>query len=418
MTNYKANNNNNFLYLSILLLSFSCLSSVVKTQDTNNTTTVVQSPNLPAQTYLTVRARIDPIMGGLIYELIDINNNMVSRQEKFFPVPPIPVCSQITTDQLYRELRNNQIMLPNGQNVTIINTVYCCDYYLPSLGYQYTQCGQNLGIFILIERKGTSLDQSYLNQQLLHNNVSWEGLVALLNQYCVNSGFQGNFTSFLAIPVPWQEWYTIYLINPRIENWSKQDLKDWINRYEQYINAGGPVIYINDNMVTFQQSAPPASTDSNTRLRRRLQVGPWNAPSVNNIINPPDSRPVPSSEQQQNDSQSQQPQQTQQANQTYWLVDYDNPLILTSTVIANLTARGIYPLFYNWYRVYFYPNGVVTQYYEAQNLQNGQATPNTQSTYFIGQVPPHLLPIVNWISSLVSTQVKENCGACVTAFTG
>jgi len=54
---------------------------------------------------LTVRARIDPVMGGLIYELIDINNNIVSRQEKFFAVPPVPVCAQVATDVLYNAMR-------------------------------------------------------------------------------------------------------------------------------------------------------------------------------------------------------------------------------------------------------------------------------------------------------------------------
>lgn len=76
-------------------------------------------------------------------------------------------------------------------------------------------------------------------------------------------------------------------------DWTKNNLKEWINRYEDYINAGGPEVIINENAIIYNSPL----VKSNSRLRRMLQVGPNNAPSVNNIINPPDGRPVPLPEQ-------------------------------------------------------------------------------------------------------------------------
>lgn len=85
--------------------------------------------------FFNVRSTINPVQGGLTYELLDANGNVVQRVEKFFPVPPVPVCATIGKDVLYRNLRNSHLNAPSDQNSTIISSVQCCDFYIPSLGY-------------------------------------------------------------------------------------------------------------------------------------------------------------------------------------------------------------------------------------------------------------------------------------------
>ena len=62
-------------------------------------------------------------------------------------------------------------------------------------------------------------------------------------------------------------------------------------------------------------------------------------------------------------------------NETLWLSEYDSDNFTKEMVVANLTARGIYAAFENWYETYFGSNGIVVLA-KMQANQTSNATGN------------------------------------------
>ena len=79
-----------------------------------------------------------------------------------------------------------------------------------------------------------------------------------------------------------------------------------------------------------------------------------------------------------------------------------------NAVRANMTARGIYPSFVNWWNNFFGVNGLVVQYYTivngpAPNITynlNDLATTSIVNGAVVNQVniPSELMSIVNWVT--------------------
>lgn len=138
--------------LSLFLSLMGPLLTQQQTIVTNTTTTIIRNTtftripqNLTStvtreSTPLQVRANFEAVQGGLIYELIDFYGNVNERIEKFFPVPPIPECGSIQLSALNQSLARENLYLPNSQSMVNTSLINCCDYYIPSLGYQFTQC--------------------------------------------------------------------------------------------------------------------------------------------------------------------------------------------------------------------------------------------------------------------------------------
>lgn len=69
------------------------------------------------------------------------------------------------------------------------SAIECCDFYANGLGYQFTVCDNNVGVYILDDLKGGALDFQYLNMSYTEtgfNDIPWNELYALIDFYCVN----------------------------------------------------------------------------------------------------------------------------------------------------------------------------------------------------------------------------------------
>ena len=85
--------------------------------------------------------------------------------------------------------------------------------YAKGLGYQFTYCDSGVGVYILDDKKGSSLDLEYLNipfEDIGFNNLPWEELYAVVDSFCGNVSVPtnvsaGNVTIEDAngIPVDW-----------------------------------------------------------------------------------------------------------------------------------------------------------------------------------------------------------------------
>ena len=111
-----------------------------------------------------------------------------------------------------------------------------------------------------------------------YNNITWDGLFNLLNQYCASGAFYGANPALLNINVTWDQWYAEYTQNPNINNWSLAKLKNWTLHYEDFLNAGGQY-FISNNMNRFLQF------NAKEKGRRDLQSNPgiFNGPNPLNV---------------------------------------------------------------------------------------------------------------------------------------
>lgn len=74
-------------------------------------------------------------------------------------------------------------------NLQNSSELQCCDFYSKGLGYQFTICDNNVGVYILDDRKGTASDLRYLNMPLADiefGDVNWEELINEIDKYCMN----------------------------------------------------------------------------------------------------------------------------------------------------------------------------------------------------------------------------------------
>ena len=96
-------------------------------------------------------------------------------------------------------------------------------------------------------------------------------------------------------------------------------------------------------------------------------------------------------------------------------------------VRQNLTERGIYPSFLQWWNYFWGVNGIAVQYFQIANITDGTQPNMTQpitisdlsmTTIVNGvvitssNIPPALQQIVNWVLMVVTSQVKANCAGC------
>jgi hypothetical protein len=97
-------------------------------------------------------------------------------------------------------------------------------------------------------------------------------------------------------------------------------------------------------------------------------------------------------------------------------------------VRQNLTERGIYPSFLQWWNNFWGVNGIAVQYFQISNITGGNMQNMTQpittndlsmTTIVNGvvisssNIPPALQQIVNWVLMSISQQVKGTCNQCL-----
>ncbi len=96
-------------------------------------------------------------------------------------------------------------------------------------------------------------------------------------------------------------------------------------------------------------------------------------------------------------------------------------------VRANLTARGIYPSFLQWWNNLWGVNGLAVQYFSLVNTTDGSTLNASVPLNFnelamttvvngvlveMRNIPAELQQVVNWVLQLVNQQVRATCGQC------
>ncbi len=97
------------------------------------------------------------------YDRLDNQGRIVERIEKSYPIPPVSQCNQTTYGNFLSSLSAKSIAPLQQSNLTQDSQLQCCDFYSNGLGYQFTICDQNVGAYILSDRRGSELDLQYLN---------------------------------------------------------------------------------------------------------------------------------------------------------------------------------------------------------------------------------------------------------------
>lgn len=85
-----------------------------------------------------VISRFDPATGALFYDMLDANGNTIQRIEQIYAVPPVAVCNSTVWSLIQQSLAASQLFGPIGLNISANQSLYCCDYYTPKIGYQFT----------------------------------------------------------------------------------------------------------------------------------------------------------------------------------------------------------------------------------------------------------------------------------------
>lgn len=111
----------------------------------------------------TVAAKYQPDSGTLFYDKLDKQGHIVERIEKFYPIPPVSECNQLTYGAFLKSLETKSIAPLQRLNLTDSSELKCCDFYSEGLGYQFTVCDKGVGVYILSERQGSQLDLQFLN---------------------------------------------------------------------------------------------------------------------------------------------------------------------------------------------------------------------------------------------------------------
>jgi len=94
----------------------------------------------------------------LFYDKLDNKLRIVERIEKFYPIPPVSICNQTTYGDFLSSLNKAGIAPLAALNLNNSDQLQCCDFYSNGLGYQFTICDHNVGVYILNEKKGGQLD--------------------------------------------------------------------------------------------------------------------------------------------------------------------------------------------------------------------------------------------------------------------
>eukprot|EP00347_Sterkiella_histriomuscorum_P009841 403339669 len=255
--------------LAFLLVSTSAQDQNTTTNETaTNETVPAQNQSAPASFQVTATYQTD--YGMLFYDRKDTQGRYVERLEMYYAMPPIGECNTSTTvGDIQSSLALSNVLMPAAAaQLNPDLTVVCCDYYSPQRGYQFTKCEQGIGIVILANKIGTERDLFYINatdQQVGISNITWDGLISLLQQYCNSSGLLQSPTppEFLSIPVDWFGFFQEWEQNPQISNWTSNDFNIWLNNWGQFLNATG--------QTPGTQNLTNTSSQAPTRLRRRLQ---------------------------------------------------------------------------------------------------------------------------------------------------
>jgi hypothetical protein len=132
-----------------------------------------------------VAAKFQLDTGTLFYDKLDFQGRIIERIEKFYPIPPTPECNQTTYGQFIQSLSAQSITPLVQQNLTNDQPLQCCDFYENGTGYQFTICDQNIGVYILGDRKGSEVDLRYLNvpmNMVGFNDIPWSELEAVIDQ--------------------------------------------------------------------------------------------------------------------------------------------------------------------------------------------------------------------------------------------
>lgn len=125
----------------------------------------------------TVVSSFDPLVGTLFYEKLDQFGNKVERIEQTYPVPPAAVCDLTKWSKFMNMIVEARILPPNIENLDENSYLQCCDYYIPSVGYQFSRCEQDIGPYIFPSKKvNNKIHERYLNEELAYNVIDWSGL--------------------------------------------------------------------------------------------------------------------------------------------------------------------------------------------------------------------------------------------------
>jgi hypothetical protein len=85
----------------------------------------------------------------LLIECFDDAGSLVSSNEKYFEFKLENFCDDKSYDELITDLNN--MTLP--ESITEDMTINCCDYYQKGQGYEFTLCDNDLGAFIIEDKK-------------------------------------------------------------------------------------------------------------------------------------------------------------------------------------------------------------------------------------------------------------------------
>jgi hypothetical protein len=88
----------------------------------------------------TVAAKFQPDSGMLFYDKLDSQGRIIERIEKFYPIPPVSECNQITYGAFLQSLDSKNIAPLTFLNLTQDAQIQCCDFFSKGLGYQFTVC--------------------------------------------------------------------------------------------------------------------------------------------------------------------------------------------------------------------------------------------------------------------------------------
>jgi hypothetical protein len=81
-------------------------------------------------------SQFQPDAGILNVERLDRNGLVVEIINKYFPLPPKPICSQTTYGAFLSSLALDGIVPQSlSSNMTSDSNIQCCDFYSNGLGY-------------------------------------------------------------------------------------------------------------------------------------------------------------------------------------------------------------------------------------------------------------------------------------------
>lgn len=273
-------------------------------------------------------------------------------------------------------------------NITNDTSVKVCDYFEIGVGYQFSQCDQDIGLVVIQDRVGAEMDLYYQNLTMEGDVLYWDWteLETLVNAYTnkvcpMPEPGSPNPVEYYGpqvwfnLTLPWSDWNLTAQEDNNVSMWNKTVWKYWINNYVTYYDVLQQYIF-DMNIAVNATSGAPQVGDSGS--------GSQNVTNATSSIIFTD----------------------------IWNSTFDNSATTLDFILTTLNETStIVGQCKTWFTEFFGANGIVTLNITQESVipianSTVPTTTGGASNKTIDGIPADLIDIVEWIRIQVEMEIR------------